>query len=86
MNIQELINKRKSLSYAQETSLIDLLTYRCGSKTKEKMKEVIRNKFYSSFDKKEFSKYLEIGSVEVSWFPPKAVNITINEVRKELLK
>lgn len=82
MTIKEIIKNRKSLSFNQELKLIDILAYKCGKETKEQIKQLIRNKFYSSFQGKSFAEDFNITGVDVTYSGSKSMA----EIRKELLK
>lgn len=88
MNLQDIITRRAPLTYIQELSLIECLTYKCKPERKELLKQVVKNKFYSAFNGKSFAKQFILTDLECS-FRPKVDNQRSKEletIRKELLK
>lgn len=85
MNVFEFTKQKRSLSYAQELSLIELLSFHCSKETKVKIKETIRNRFYSSFGDKDYAKDFMVLDSEIV-FRPRSKDTNIQDIRKELLK
>ena len=60
MNIQQLVDTRGSLNQLQFTSLVDMLIYKQRKKSKQAIREVLKNNFYTIFDENPFSKKFEL--------------------------
>lgn len=80
ISIQELIDKRQSLNYPQETSLITLLIFHQRKEFKTKAKQVIKNSFYSFFDGESYSKDLVVEGDMVIY-----VGKNVNLIRKAII-
>lgn len=88
MNLQDVISRRAALTYIQELSLIECLTYKCKAERKELLKQVVKNKFYSAFNGKSFAKQFILTDLDC-FFVPKVASERSKEleiIRKELLK
>ena len=79
MNLEQLINSRRTLNNLQSSSLIDLLGYKCGRETKLTIKSLILNKFFTCFDGKAFSRQFEVHDTFVEFRPIRPV-----DAKKEL--
>ena len=88
MNLQDVITRRASLTYIQELSLIECLTYKCAAKRKDLLKQVVKNKFYSAFNGKSFAKQFILTDLECSFRPKSELDRSkeLELIRKELLK
>ena len=67
MTLQEFISQKKLLSYPQRIALIDLLSKGCTKETKQKVKELVDNKFYSSFDQSLLAKKIVLSAQDVQF-------------------
>lgn len=86
MILQTIINRRLSITNEQEYLLTLLLTNKCSLDVKDKIKSVIKYKFYSSFDGKWFSNRIELEDREVRYIAGQSYTDEIKRIRLELLK
>lgn len=83
MNFQQLIDQRKSLDFSQEQELIQIVSHKLIKDKREKVKNLIKTKFYTIFDGHRFATrfYIYSGRVEHG-----LSETELKEFRKELLE
>lgn len=85
--LQDFIDARKNLTAFYATRLIALLTTHSKKEHKEKIRQLVYNKFYSSFDGQEFSKKILIGNDKViyhSGVKPEEIRLIRERLLEEL--
>lgn len=69
MNLQQFINARQMTNNLQLASLIDMLGFRQGKQVKRAIERILKNKFYTVFDEKAFSKQFIVHDTYVEFRP-----------------
>lgn len=69
MNIQQFINARNMTNNLQLASLIDMLGFRQGKQVKRAIERILKNKFYTVFDEKAFSKQFIVHDTFIEFRP-----------------
>jgi hypothetical protein len=69
MNLEQFINARKFTNNLQLASLIDLLGYNQSRSTKIAIERLLKNKFYTIFDDKAFSRQFIVHDTFVEFKP-----------------
>ena len=69
MNLEQFINSRKLTNNLQLASLIDLLGYNQSRSTKVSIESLLKNKFYTIFDGKAFSRQFIVHDTFVEFKP-----------------
>lgn len=69
MNLQQFINSRQMTNNLQLASLIDMLGFRQGKETKRAIERILKNKFYTVFDEKAFSKQFIVHDTFIEFRP-----------------
>jgi hypothetical protein len=69
MNLQQFINARNMTNNLQLASLIDMLGFRQGKDTKRAIERILKNKFYTVFDEKAFSRQFEVHDTFIEFRP-----------------
>lgn len=69
MNIQQFINARQMTNNLQLASLIDMLGFRQGKQVKRAIERILKNKFYTVFDEKAFSKQFIVHDTFIEFRP-----------------
>jgi len=83
MNFQQLIDQRKFLDFSQEQELMKIFSHKLVKDKREKIKNLLKTKFYTIFDGHRFATrfYIYAGSVEHG-----LSETELREFRKELLE
>lgn len=74
MNLQQFINARQMTNNLQLASLIDMLGFRQGKQVKRAIERILKNKFYTVFDEKAFSKQFIVHDTYVEFRPIRATD------------
>ena len=74
MNLYQLVQGRKPLNFAQQFGLITCLSSRLRQDDREKLRVVITNLFYSTFEDKEFGKQFILYDDGIEFVPIVAKN------------
>lgn len=69
MNLQQFINARNMTNNLQLASLIDMLGFRQGKQVKRAIERILKNKFYTVFDEKAFSKQFIVHDTFIEFRP-----------------
>ena len=69
MNLQQFINARQMTNNLQLASLIDMLGFRQSKETKRAIERILKNKFYTVFDEKAFSKQFIVHDTFIEFRP-----------------
>ena len=69
MNLQQFINARQMTNNLQLASLIDMLGFRQSKETKRGIERILKNKFYTVFDEKAFSKQFIVHDTFIEFRP-----------------
>lgn len=69
MNLQQFINARQMTNNLQLASLIDMLGFRQSKDTKRAIERILKNKFYTVFDEKAFSKQFIVHDTFIEFRP-----------------
>lgn len=69
MNLQQFINARQMTNNLQLASLIDMLGFRQSKDTKRAIERILKNKFYTVFDEKAFSKQFIVHDTYIEFRP-----------------
>jgi hypothetical protein len=69
MNLQQFINARQMTNNLQLASLIDMLGFRQGKQVKRAIERILKNKFYTVFDEKAFSKQFIVHDTYIEFRP-----------------
>lgn len=69
MNLQQFINARQMTNNLQLASLIDMLGFRQGKEAKRAIERILKNKFYTVFDEKAFSKQFIVHDTYIEFRP-----------------
>lgn len=69
MNLQQFINARQMTNNLQLASLIDMLGFRQSKETKRAIERILKNKFYTVFDEKAFSKQFIVHDTYIEFRP-----------------
>jgi hypothetical protein len=69
MNLQQFINARQMTNNLQLASLIDMLGFRQGKQVKRAIERILKNKFYTVFDEKAFSKQFIVHDTFIEFRP-----------------
>ena len=73
MNLQDLINQRKSLPYDQERKLIHILGYGRQKQIRLRFEQAIKNKFFTVFDGQPWTRYISFNGGELAWIDNKEI-------------
>jgi hypothetical protein len=87
MNLEQFINSRKLTNNLQLASLIDLLGYNQSRSTKISIERLLKNKFYTIFTGKAFSRQFIVHDTFVEFKPirPKANLKELKAIRDYIL-
>lgn len=69
MNLEQFINSRKLTNNLQLASLIDMLGFNQSRKTKIAIEKLLKNKFYTCFDEKAFSRQFIVHDTFIEFKP-----------------
>jgi uncharacterized protein YajQ (UPF0234 family) len=79
MNIQQIIDNRKSLTEEQMVSLRGLLTFRQREQTKRNLDSKLKYSFYTVFDGKDYSKQISFDN-GIASYSGKDLKKVINDI------
>lgn len=86
MTLHELIRRRLPINEEQLYSLESLLILNKRKSEKMKIRRILKEKFYSTFEGTEFSKEVEILPFEIVWTADKHKTNKLKEIQKIILE
>jgi len=85
MTLQELINKRLSLSEKQHQILFQIISSNLHQSSKKVIADRLKDSFYSIFGGEEFSKEITLFDDGLTWNPGNARNSKLKKIRAKLI-
>jgi hypothetical protein len=85
MTLQDLINKRQSLTEKQQNILFQVLSANLHQSSKKLISDRLKDSFYSIFDQQSFSKEVELFDDGLTWHPMNARTSKLKAIRQRIL-